>query len=67
MDIFATLAAGIHDFALSFLNDAYGGTPATDRNLYLKGLEVNGAPVQGAYASLFNSGTEHFSIAVPQG
>ena len=66
VDIFDTLAAGAHDLALSFLNDAYGGTPSTDRNLYLKGLEVNGMPVQGASASLFTNTTEHFSIIVPQ-
>ena len=66
VDILATLTAGVHDLALSFLNDAYGGTPATDRNLYLKGLEVNGAPVPGALASLLSSGTENFSFVVPQ-
>jgi len=27
------MAAGTHDVAVSFLNDAWGGTAATDRNL----------------------------------
>ncbi|MDO9714823.1 carbohydrate-binding domain-containing protein, partial [Paracraurococcus lichenis] len=28
-------APGPHDLGITFLNDAYGGSPAADRNLYL--------------------------------
>ena len=63
----ATLAAGTHDLAISFLNDAYGGTSATDRNLYVKGVDVNGAAVGGASASLLGNGTTHFQFTVPVG
>ena len=31
---------GAHDLAVSFLDDAYGGTPTTDRNLYMKAALV---------------------------
>ena len=61
----ATLAAGAHDVGVSFLNDASGGTAATDRNLYVKGIDVNGTAVPGAAASLMAAGTSHFQIVVP--
>jgi hypothetical protein len=59
------LAAGAHDIGVSFLNDLYGGTSATDRNLYLGGIDLNKTPVAGASHTFFSGGTEHFSIVVP--
>jgi len=56
------MAAGTHDVAVSFLNDAYGGTSATDRNLYVDAIDANGAAAPGATAALFSAGTQHFSI-----
>ena len=61
----ALLSAGKHDLAVSFLNDAWGGTSATDRNLYVKGVDVNGTPVSGASAALLSTGAAHFQITVP--
>ena len=61
----ALLSAGKHDVAISFLNDAYGGTSSTDRNLYVKGIDVGGAPAAGASAALYSTGTAHFQIVVP--
>ena len=61
----AVLAAGKHDLAVSFLNDAYGGTSATDRNMYVKGVDVNGTPAPGASATMLSAGTVHFQILVP--
>lgn len=58
------VTAGTHDIAVSFLNDCYGGTPATDRNLYVNAIVVNGATIPGTAASLFSAGTQHFSITV---
>jgi len=58
------LSAGQHDVAVSFLNDAYGGTAATDRNLYVTGIDLKGSPIAGATASLFSAGTVHFPITV---
>jgi len=60
----AFLSAGTHDVAVSFLNDAYGGTPSTDRNLYVKGIDVGGVPAVGANAELYSTGTTHFQIVV---
>ena len=59
------LSSGTHDLAVTFLNDAYGGTAATDRNLYVKGMEVNGTSVSGAVAGLMSNGTSHFQFVVP--
>jgi hypothetical protein len=61
----ALLTPGSHDLGVSFLNDAWGGTPATDRNLYVKGVDVGSAPVSGASAALYSAGTTHFQFVVP--
>ena len=60
-----TLTAGSHDIAVSFLNDAYGGTAATDKNLYVTGIAVNGSVVPNSTASLLGDMTTHFTINVP--
>ena len=59
------MAAGTHDVAVSFLNDAWGGTAATDRNLYVQALDANGAALPGTAAALMSTGTQHFSLVVP--
>ena len=59
------LTAGTHDVAISFLNDAYGSSPDTDRNLYVNGINVDGASVGGAATTLFNTSTQHFTVNVP--
>jgi parallel beta-helix repeat protein len=40
--------AGEHIVTVTFLNDAYGGTPRKDRNLYLDGASYDGKRVKGA-------------------
>ncbi len=60
------LTAGTHDIAVSFLNDAYGGTANTDRNLYIDGASVDGTPVSGVANILLAAwSTQHFSIGAP--
>ncbi len=61
----ALLSAGTHDVAVSFLNDAYGGSSSTDRNLYVKGIGVDGNLVPNSSASLYSNGAQHFQIVVP--
>jgi len=58
------MAAGTHDVAVSFLNDAWGGTAATDRNLYVNAIDANGAALPGTAARLGTTSTQHFSIVV---
>ncbi len=63
-----SFGSGAHDLAVSFLNDAYGGTPVTDRNLYVNGATFNGISTRPATAALDTAGTAHFTIrpiAVP--
>ena len=59
------MAAGTHDVAVSFLNDAWDGTAATDRNLYVQGITANGAAMPAAAAALLGTSTQHFTITVP--
>ncbi|WP_343897297.1 carbohydrate-binding domain-containing protein [Craurococcus roseus] len=54
-------AAGSHKVSVKFLNDAWGGTAATDRNLYLDGATYNGQVVPNATASLWSAGAAVFS------
>jgi len=58
-------SAGTHDLAISFLNDAYGGSPSLDRNLYIDSISVAGMTIPGASAALYSTGTTHFAIVVP--
>lgn len=54
---------GTHTVTVNFLNDAWGGTAATDRNLYVTGATYDGAPVSGANLSLFRSGPASFQVS----
>ncbi len=58
------MPAGSHDVAVSFTNDAYGGTATLDRNLYVNAVVVNGAAVHGTAATLLSASTQHFSVVV---
>jgi len=54
---------GPHQVSVNFLNDAWGGTPETDRNLYVEGASYNGAEVSGAHLVLTWAGALGFSVA----
>src|ERR671930_2086679 len=41
----------MHRGALTFANDLWDGTHATDRDLYIKGIEVNGRHFDGSAAT----------------
>ncbi len=53
---------GMHKVEVQFLNDAWGGTTAKDRNLYIDGATIDGEAVPAARLSLFSSGTQSFSF-----
>jgi len=57
-----SFAPGRHTVTLDFLNDASGGTPATDRNLYLDSV-TNGGLVTQTRAAILSQGP--FSVDVP--
>lgn len=56
------LPTGSHQVALTFVNDAYGGTPATDRNLYVDGINQGGVMLPGSTAALMSNGTASFQV-----
>lgn len=53
-------APGAHKIEVDFLNDAWDGTPATDRNLHVNGITYNGAVVPGSSAALMSAGAKAF-------
>ena len=53
--------AGSHNVAVKFLNDAYGGTPTTDRNLYVNGLSFDSNTYTGA--ALMGNGSHTFHVS----
>lgn len=56
-----SFGAGPHDVGVSFLNDAWGGTAATDRNLYVNSANFDGHSYAGA--ALLSNGTAHFTVS----
>jgi hypothetical protein len=54
--------AGEHKVEVKFLNDAWGGTAATDRNLHVDGATYNGQAVAGAAKALMAEGAADFAF-----
>lgn len=63
----ADLAPGDHAVTVSFLNDAWGGSAATDRNLYVEGITFNGAALPGAIAIFEREGAQSFAFRETSG
>ncbi|MDB5372607.1 MAG: hypothetical protein JWP04_1249 [Belnapia sp.] len=55
-------AAGAHKVTVTFLNDAWGGTAATDRNLHVEGITYNGAALEQGSAELLRNGSVDFGF-----
>lgn len=53
---------GPHTVGITFINDAWGGTPSTDRNLHVEQVAYNGITATGAPAALWSSGTAGFTV-----
>jgi hypothetical protein len=56
---------GAHEATVTFLNDRWGGTPETDRNLYVEGVSYNDAAIAGGELALWSNG--RVSISTAQG
>ena len=54
--------SGQHALAVNFLNDAWGGTPATDRNLYVNAITYNGTNTSQS-TTLMNQGPMTFALS----
>jgi Ca2+-binding RTX toxin-like protein len=55
--------SGAHKVEVNFLNDAWGGTSSTDRNLYVDGITYDGHSVANSMVALMRNGS--FEVAVP--
>ena len=62
LTVLGNFAAGSHRAEVAFVNDAYGGTAATDRNLYVDGGTYDGAALSGVESTLLSNGTRSFSF-----
>ena len=59
----ADLAAGPHRVTINFLNDAYGGTSDTDRNLFVNSGTYNGAALTFTARQLMSNGPATIDFA----
>jgi Ca-dependent carbohydrate-binding module xylan-binding len=60
---------GAHTIAVTFINDAYGGSPSTDRNLYVDSVTYNKTNTKQSGA-LYADGTKYFTVTggtIPSG
>ncbi|MBL6458882.1 family 16 glycosylhydrolase [Belnapia sp. T6] len=55
--------AGAHTVTVTFLNDLYGGSSATDRNLHVDAISYNGKAQAGGSFDLLSNGSHDFAIA----
>lgn len=55
---------GQHQMTVDFLNDAWGGTPNTDRNLHVESILANGAAQSDDQATLHSSGPVNFDVLI---
>ena len=54
--------SGAHDVQVSFINDANGATPGTDRNLYVNSVAYDGTTYAGTTATMLGNGTSTFAV-----
>ncbi len=55
-------APGAHKVAVNFINDAWGGTAAADRNLHVDGITYNGTALAKGTADLLRAGPVDFTF-----
>ncbi len=65
VNVLGNWAAGPHTVTVNFLNDAWGGSADTDRNLYIDGAAYNGTDVSGAATTFYSGGPQSFGLADP--
>jgi hypothetical protein len=67
VEISGNWADGSHTCAITLLNDYYGGTPTTDRNLYFYSATIDGKSVFTTPINLFGGAPATFSFQVGTG
>src|SRR5262249_34201802 len=55
-------AAGSHTVSVKLLNDRWGGTPTTDRNIYVESAIYDGAPVPGSTLAIYDDRPKSFTV-----
>ena len=60
-----TFNTGTNTVAVSFLNDAYGGSPSEDRNLYVLGASQNGVASASTDLVFFGNTTQLLTVGTP--
>ena len=66
-DVLGNWGSGAHQVTVDFLNDAYGGTEATDRNLYTDSASYQGSSVAGAANTFWSAGSYSFTLPASAG
>lgn len=61
LTVLGDFGSGQHKLTVSFLNDLYGGSAATDRNLYVDGVTYKGADAHLS-AALLSNGSHDFTL-----
>ena len=59
--VLGSFGSGPHTVTVDFLNDAYGGTPGTDRNLYVDAI-INGGVTSAFDTALYSQGSQNFQV-----
>ena len=57
--------AGTNSVVVSFLNDAYGGSPSEDRNLYVLGASQNGVDAPSSQLAFLGDYTQGLTVGDP--
>ena len=65
LTVLGNWGSGSHAVSVNFLNDAYGGSQSTDRNLYVDGAAIDGAAVPNSTVPLYSNGAQGFSFHKP--
>ena len=55
-------AAGSHTVSVKLLNDLWGGTTGTDRNVYVESATFDGAPVAGSKLAIYDDTPKSFTV-----
>ncbi len=62
LTVLGEFTPGTHNTEINFLNDAYGGTPDTDRNLFVNSGTYNGATIAFTTKELLGAGPAFISF-----
>ena len=54
--------SGVQNVQVSFINDAYGGSASTDRNLYVNSIAYDGTTYANTSATMMSNGTDTFAV-----